>query len=185
MLRTSLTMIICIGATFSSRPAEAGWYEFWHRVHLDFHRNNAWPEPFVSLDRKAQVAPFEVMAEKGWLRQNTIGHHHFDPTSQQLTEAGRHKLHWILTHTPAKRRTVVVVRGETDEMTAIRTDSVQQTAARLKPQGVLPEVLLTDIQPRGWSAEEIDAIGLKAQESRPDPVLPPMQSTGMSGMGGS
>ena len=181
MLRTSLAFMICLGTIGVHRPADAGWYEFWHRVHLDFHRNNAWPEPFTSIDRKAGAAPFAVMTRKGWLRQNTIGHHHFDSQTQQLTEAGRNKLHWIMTHVPPNWRTVVVVRGESDEITAIRTDSVQQTATRIMPRGPLPEVRLTSVQPRGWSAEEIDAIGIKALESRPDPVLPPMQGDGFGG----
>jgi hypothetical protein len=161
----------------SQLPVEAGWYEFWHRKHLDFYRNNAWPEPFSSIDRKAQVAPFAMMHHKGWLRQNTIGHHHFDPTTQQLTEAGQLKLRWILTQTPADRRIVVVVRGYTDDETSMRADSVQQAAERIIPEGTLPEVRLTDIDARGWSADEIDAIDQKAKASIPNPVLPAMQST--------
>jgi hypothetical protein len=180
MLRTSLMIIVCLGTITIDRSANAGWYEFWHRVHLDFHRNNAWPEPFVSIDERAQAAPFEKMAEKGWLRQNTIGHHHFDRATQQLTEAGELKLRWILTKAPADRRVVAVVRGYSDEATTVRLDSVQQTATRMVPRGPLPEVRLTDIEPRGWSADEIDAIGIRAKEAMPDPVLPPRDDVGGS-----
>jgi hypothetical protein len=174
MLRTTLTLMACLCAISMDRPAHGGWYEFWHRVHLDIHRNNAWPQPFVSVDAKAQAAPFEQMAEKGWLRQNTIGHHHFDRATQQLTEAGELKLRWILTQAPEKRRIVAVVRGYSDDATSVRLDSVQQTAARVVPKGSLPEVRLTDIEARGWSAEEIDAIGIKAKDAMRDPVLPPL-----------
>ena len=177
MLRAILAfsvILICILAP--NMPARAGWYEFWHRVHVDFHRNIAWPEPFASIDRKAYQVPFNVMYEKGWLRQNTIGHHHFNPETQQLTEAGQLKVRWILTHAPPNRRTVVVVRGYTAEVTAIRTDSVQQAAERMVLSDPLPEVRLTDIEARGWSADDIDAIGRRSRDAMPDPVLPEMQS---------
>lgn len=181
MLRSSLVLMVCLGTAAVDRTAQAGWYEFWHRVHVDIHRNNAWPQPFVSVDEKNYVLPFETMTAKGWLRQNTIGQHHFDAATNRLTEAGQLKLRWILTHTPPNRRVVVVVRGDNDEITSMRTDSVQQAVARLVSSGPLPEVRLTDIEARGWSAEEIDAIGVKAKEAMKPPVLPPRKSSTAGG----
>src|SRR5690606_10343877 len=42
--------------------AQAGWREFWHRTKVDFHRNNAWPEPFQQADRAVTREPFAIMA---------------------------------------------------------------------------------------------------------------------------
>ncbi len=178
MSRTRVTLlVITVFLAASQLSVQAGWYELWHRKQLDFYRNNAWPEPFSSIDQKAYGVPLALMHHKGWLRQNTIGHQHFDATTQQLTEAGELKLRWILTQTPTDRRIVTVVRGYTDDETSMRADSVQQAAERIIPEGGLPEVRLTDIDVRGWSADEIDAIDQKAKASIPNPVLPAMQST--------
>ena len=34
-----------------------GFQAFWHRCGVDWHRNNAWPEPFLSADKMAVRAP--------------------------------------------------------------------------------------------------------------------------------
>ncbi len=154
---------------------------FWHRMKLDWKRRNAWPEPFIYADRCNTWAPFGLMAEKGWHSQNTLGHHHFDFNSQQLTEAGRLKLEWILTQNPPDRRTVFVVRGNNDEMTSVRRDSVQQQTAQLVTTGMLPDIREADLQPRAWSAAEIDAIGRKAYSTMPEPRLPARQATTSGG----
>jgi len=173
-----ITFVVCVAAI--DTPADAGWYEFWHRANLDWKRNNAWPEPFVRADRRAYFRPFNTMVTKGWLRQNTIGNHHFHPETNRLTEAGELKLRWVVTQTPPEHRTVVVLRGRTKEATAIRTDSVQQAASRMVPEGELPEVRVTDIEARAWSADEVDAIGRKARESLPAPVLPDLSGSSSS-----
>jgi hypothetical protein len=175
-----LILIACLTVVFGSvsQSAQAGWYEFWHRVHLDWKRNNAWPEPFVRADRRAYFEPFELMNAKGWLRQNTIGNHHFNPDTNQLTEAGQLKVRWILSTAPPEHRIIVLVRGHSQEVTATRMDSVQQTATNFVPEGPLPEVRVTGIEARGWPARDIDAIGRKAQASMPAPILPAADGSG-------
>ena len=51
---------------------KAKWDCFWHRVHVDWHRNNAWPEPFNLVDREAVRVPLATMVDRGWQLQNTI-----------------------------------------------------------------------------------------------------------------
>ncbi|HEY6563210.1 MAG TPA: hypothetical protein VIY86_01815, partial [Pirellulaceae bacterium] len=65
--------------------AQAGWAEFKQRAALDWHRNNAWPQPFVEMDRLATCSPFVTMAENGWMQQCTLTSFHFDPNTNQLT----------------------------------------------------------------------------------------------------
>ena len=178
MHRFILTACLAAILGSSGQSASAGWYEFWHRVHLDWKRNNAWPEPFVRADRRAFHQPFQIMTAKGWLRQNTIGNHHFNSETHQLTEAGELKLRWILSSVPQEHRVIVLVGARTPEATSIRTDSVQQLATKILPEGSLPEVRVTSIEPRGWPAREIDAIGRRAMESMPAPILPAADGSG-------
>jgi hypothetical protein len=157
--------IACVG------NAQAGWKEFWHRTKVDFHRNNAWPEPFQQADRAAAREPFAIMVNNGWRMQNTLGTYLFDDT-QQLNRAGEIKLRWILTQAPHHRRAVFVLQGHTPQETAVRVESVQQAISRMVPAGPLPPVMLTDTEPEGGSGEYYDAVNRALQSSLPSPRLP-------------
>ena len=80
--------------------AHAGWNEFVQRSLLDWHRNNAWPQPFVHADRLSVCAPFVIMAQNGRCGEFTLGDHHFDPVSQTLTEAGQLKVAELIRRQP-------------------------------------------------------------------------------------
>ncbi|HEX5103587.1 MAG TPA: hypothetical protein VFV87_07250, partial [Pirellulaceae bacterium] len=41
-------------------------HSWWYRSKVDWHRNNAWPEPFASADRAAVREPFCLMIDNGW-----------------------------------------------------------------------------------------------------------------------
>jgi hypothetical protein len=151
--------------------ADAGWHEFWHRVKVDTHRNNAWPEPFVTADRAAAREPFCIMANNGWRMQNTIGTYLFDDT-HQLNRAGEIKLRWILTQAPLHRRAVFVLQADTQQETAVRVESVQRAISQMIPAGPLPPVMITDTEPQGASGEYLDALNRSLQSSMPTPRLP-------------
>lgn len=135
-------------------------------------RRNCWPEPFVQPDRQAARAPFATMIAHGWRQQNLIASHHFGEEGVGLTEAGRHKIHWILFEVASQHRTIYVQMADDPQVTAARVAEVQQLAAELTPHGELPPVLHTHIQPRGWPAEWVDTVGRKFNEATPAPVLP-------------
>lgn len=156
----------------------AGWHGFWNRVHLDFHRNNSWPQPFVSADRQAVCAPFNAMVQSGWRTQNTLGTHYFNSETQSLNEAGERRLHAIITNAPDEYRTVFVAATHEPEAVERRVDSVQQALARMLPQQPLPPVLATSREPVTWPAANIDAINLRSQSTIPSPRLPDFQSAG-------
>lgn len=162
-------------------PARGDWSGFWSRFHTDFHRNNAWPEPFVSADRAAARDPFVIQTNNGWRLQNTIGDPYFDPATQELTMAGALKVKWIVTQAPMQRRTVFVLANESEEITQARVHSVQATAARFATRGEVPEVLLTDRDVIGGSGEYYDAVDRAIKSSVPVPRLP--KSTGPAGAG--
>jgi hypothetical protein len=170
-LRLALWMLLIFLCACGS--ARAGWHEFWERFDLDWHRMNAWPEPFLTTDRQLERAPFCVMVNKGWQLQNTISDFHFNPETQELTRSGELKLQGILNDSPPPRRTTIfVLRGRTDDVTTARIASVQQAMSRISPQGPLPDVVQSGITPRSWPADYVDDINNKMIKSRPAPVLP-------------
>jgi hypothetical protein len=170
MRRLLSTGALVIGLTCAG-SAHAGWNEFWHRVKVDTHRNNAWPEPFVTADRAAAREPFCIMTNNGWRMQNTVGTFLFDDNNQ-LNRAGEIKVRWIVTQAPQHRRAVFVFQADTPEGTAARVESVQLAISRIMPAGGLPPVMITDTEPEGGSGEYYDALNRALQSSLPSPRLP-------------
>ncbi len=172
MLRRRSIVLTCLVAFCCVSQSQAGWHEFCQRMQLDWHRNNAWPQPFVAHDRIAACSPFVTQAENGWYAASTLSDLHFDSETQMLTEAGDLKVRQIVTQHPEQHRMVFIVKGHTKTDTDKRTDSVQQAVARIVPDGVLPDVRHVHIAPRPWPAEEINAVEQAYRQSRPDPRLP-------------
>ena len=182
MLRVRASLFALTIGLVSVGTAQAGWHEFWDRVHLDFHRNNCWDEPFTSIDRRATRVPFVAMVRNGWESQNTLGQFYFHPETQALNEAGERKLYWILTNAPEQYRTVFVAGTYEPGVEERRIDSVQQAIVKMLPDQPLPAVIPTPEEPRGWPAEYIDTIDRKVKSSIPNPRLPNFRSAG--GVGG-
>lgn len=183
MRRFLVACSVTLGMALSGGAAMAGdWHDFWERVHVDFHRNNAWPEPFLSADRAAQRQPFCIMTDNGWKMQNTVGTYLFDPNTQELNQAGELLVKWIVTQAPQHRRAVFVLRGDAPEHTTTRMESVQAAVAKYAG-GAMPPVMITDTEPPGWSAAYIDAMQTQFQRTVPTPRLP--AATGSGGAGGA
>ncbi len=178
MLRVRVTLLACLTTLLFVTPVPAGWHDFWDRVHLDFHRNNCWDEPFTSLDRRAARTPFAAMIQSGWRSQNTLGVHYFDRETNVLNEAGERKLFWIVTQVPEQHRTIYVSKSPESEVSERRVDSVQQALVKMLPDQSLPAVLPTPNEPNGWPADYIDAIDRKQQSTIPPPRLPSFQAAG-------
>jgi hypothetical protein len=184
MRRVLLVLWIMLASSAPSRVAFAGcWTQFWQRFRLDYQRMKCWPEPFLHADREAVRPPIRAMANNGWRSQNTLGDHFFEPETQQLTRAGVLKVRWIVTETPLSRRTVFVLKGESQEATSTRLDSVQQAVARIVTEGPMPPVLLTDVAPRGGPGEYFDQVDRAYKSSMPPPRLSPSQGGSTSGSG--
>ena len=175
---------LTISLALSAGTASAGWNEFWYRSKVDWHRNNAWPEPFVTADRHLAREPFLIMADNGWKMQNTIGTFLFDTETNRLNRAGELKVKWIVTQAVPHRRAVFVLRGDTAEATAARMESVQVAVSKFVPEGGLPPVNITDTEPDGTSGEYLDAVNRAIQSTIPSPRLPAVEGGGQ-GAGGS
>jgi hypothetical protein len=186
MRRWQLACLATVGLALTTGTADAGgwkdnWNTFWHDVHVDFHRVNAYPEPFNTIDRARVREPFCIQADNGWRLQNTVGTYLYDVNTQQLNPAGQLLVKWIVTQAPLHRRAVFVLRGDTPEITAARVESVQEAVARYATGPVCP-VLLTDTEPRGWSASYIDSMTQQFNSTIPAPRLPAV-SDGNTGAG--
>ena len=168
------TMLLAFTITFSTvNMAQADWSEFWHRVHVDWHRMNAWPEPFQFAAREVTISPLVEMTNAGWRLQNTLSDHLFDVQTQDLTTAGQLKLRWIATQTPLHRRTIHVLRSYEPGATELRMQSVDRHLDKFAPEGARPSVVLTDKIPAGGSGEYLENIDRQLKSSVPAPGLPP------------
>ena len=153
-------------------------------IKVDWHRNNAWPEPFPTADRAATRQPFCLMVDNGWKMQNTIGTFLFDDNSHQLNTAGEHLVRWIVQQAPQHRRAVFVLKGDSPEATQIRIASVQAAVASFACEGENPPVILTMTEPSGWPASYVDQMTQQFQATIPSPRLPAASSSGESGESG-
>jgi hypothetical protein len=157
---------------------------FFTSIAQDVKRRQCWPAPFAEPARVAVRAPFCLMGNNGWRRQNMLGEYHFEPGTGQLTEAGRLKVRWILTVAPEQRRSIYVHAADANPETAARMNAVQQFASQVTPM-CLPPVMATSIPDDGWSATQVDAIDRKYLAAQPVPRLPmPSTGTGASSGGG-
>lgn len=170
MRRLLVTCSVTLSLALTS-SAFAGWHEFWHRSKVDFHRNVAWPEPFQSADRAATREYFKLQVSNGWRLQNTVGVLFFDEETDELNRAGELKIKHIVTQSPVHRRTVFVLMGDSQPITAKRVEAVQRAVSRYVPDGPLPQILLTDVDVEGGSGEYFDRIDAAYRSSTPSPRL--------------
>jgi hypothetical protein len=180
-MRSLAAIFTVLTLTSLASVAQAGWGEFWYRVHVDLQRMNCWPEPFQKADQQVAIQPLVAMTDAGWRLQNTLSDHFFDPEKHLLGQAGQMKVRWIATQAPMHRRTVFVLRSLEAEATAARVNSVKEYLEKLLPDGPRPEVLLTDTIPPGASGDYFDEVDRQRKSSIPAPRLPEME--GVTGGG--
>jgi hypothetical protein len=141
-------------------------------VKRGYHRNVAWPWPYMCPDRAAVREPFSIMIENGWRRQNLLGEYHFTPDGKGLTKAGELKVQWILTQAPLAHRTVFVERSIDTVVTSNRLAAARDYATLISVDGQPPQVAETYIVSEGRPASVVDSINVRFQESAIPPVLP-------------
>jgi uncharacterized membrane protein YgcG len=177
-----------LAATFAlTAAAQADWHSFTYRNKVDFHRNNAWPEPFQSADRANYRQYWHIQVNNGWRLQNTVGTVFYEEGSNELTRAGELKVKHVVTQNPSHRRTVFVLMADTQAVTAKRVEAVQRAVSKYVPEGPLPQILLTDVDVDGGSGEYFDRIDNAYRQSIPAPRIggSTSGSSGSSSGGGS
>ncbi len=170
---------ILVAATTSTSNAD--WHSFWHRFHVDYQRNNAWPQPFREMAAKQTRAPFEIQKLNGWRLHNTISHELFVAGDGQLTYAGQRQLENIMTRVPPQYRSVFVVRAGSQAETEARVTAVRNSLARMTHGGgQVPEVGIADRANPTSSGSMASAINRAWADALPEPVLPPREGPAVS-----
>lgn len=170
-----------LGATLG-HSASADWHSFWRGVHIDYARNNVWPQPFVDVDARAVQDPFVVMKHNGWRAHNTIGNELFREGDCSLTLAGSRRVEWIATRSPQERRTIYVLRGANDNETNLRLASVHLSLSAIQTGGTPPQVVVTDIEQAAASGGYATSINRQWLQNLPAPKLPSKTASGSAGV---
>lgn len=140
--------------------------------------NQQWPKIYIPKARNSVYSAYDAMISNGWRRQNLLGTYHFKDQSNELTQAGKLKVDWILTQAPVQHRNVFVQRGVTELNTTARIASVQEYATNLDSRLGPVHVNDTHIVAEGHRASSVDRVFVGYVENRLPPVLP--ASTGGS-----
>ena len=142
--------------------------------------NNHWPRYYVPPARCAVNSAYAVMINNGWRRQNLLGDYHFEPGTNQLTQAGKLKAKWVLTQAPEERRTIYVERGDSESTTASRIAAVHSWAGN---QSSIAEPIMvndTHLVSEGHPAGAVDNVFVGFQTNQPAPILPASSGAGSS-----
>ncbi len=167
----------------ATTSATAGWNEFCARCKLDFHRNQAWPEPFSTADRDIVRQHWEITEASGWRLQNTLGNELFHIDTHTLNTAGERKVKWILTYAPVHRRQVFVLQADTEQHSTQRMTSVQQHLASIAADET--PVFYTDRDAPGVPGQYLQAVDQLYWSTQPPPRLPAATGGGTGSSDGS
>lgn len=152
-------------------------------VH-QYHTAHYWPDPYRWRDRDDVRSVIALQRDNGWTVATTLYDQHFDSETNEINEAGRMHLRWILIHAPLEQRTAWVQGGFTEQISQVRLQSVQAEAVAMCGPNHAP-VLLRVTQPYGRSASEVDLINRTYLSTIPKPRVPFHSQTGTTGEAGS
>lgn len=175
------TFFLMFGLLLVAGPAAAGDGVLYGLVGRDFCQRNCWPYPYICQDIASARAPLAVQVANGWERQNLLAEHYFDPITQQLNEAGRRKVQWILLDAPEERRIVFVHRTISVDETNQRVAAVRNYMAELGPGAPMASVVVSTIPADGTSAARVDWVNRKFITVLPEPKLPEVKQPGDTG----
>jgi len=175
--RLEVSVLFLLAGIASAVPARAQCLETLARsIADDYRQANRWPFPYVCPDRQAVAAPFQIMIDNGWRRQNLVADQHFKGKKGELSAAGERMIRWIVQEAPRQHRTIFVRRADTEEETAARMAAVQQFAIKVSSDGNVPPVLETTVSPAGhpadWPNPRDSSISRKYPITVPNNYLP-------------
>lgn len=148
-----------------------------------YHAAHYWPYPYDCMDRGDVHALMDAQTSAGWVLATTLHDYHFNEDSQQLIDAARTQLIWILNSVPPQYRTVYVAQGTTAEMGQLRAASVEKF---LRESGVVnvPPVVIIPETFEGRPANEVDRLRMLELQGIPRPRLFLIGVAARSGGGG-
>jgi len=154
--------------------------EFYCYLESRREQQNQWPAQFVGQDRVAAKAPFDVMIQNGWRRQNLLGTHHFNEDCTKLTRSGELRVQWILTQAPPEHRQVFIERSLDPDVTQQRIATTNEFAKMVVADGSAIPAQETHILSSGRPAVEVDFVNTQFRKNMRTPALP----SGATGGGG-
>lgn len=150
------------------------------RYRAGYDANVHWPRIYIPPARRSVCATYNAMINNGWRRQNLLGDYHFNKDTNELTNAGKLKVNWILSQAPVQRRNVFVQRAGDEAETTSRIAAVHDYAGKMSPSVGNVDVNDTHIVAEGHAASSVDNVFVGYEANRLPPVLP----AGTGGGGG-
>ncbi len=173
MARKLLSTVAIVFSLLVAMPTGAFWLDaFYCELENGRRENSEWPKRYVAQDRMNAHAPFDVMIENGWRKQNLLGRHHFNEDCTKLTEAGKLRVQWILTQPPVQHRQVFIERSLQEELTQTRIETANQFAAKVLRDGSQASIQETHIVSDGRPATTVNFVNTTFRENMPVPALP-------------
>jgi hypothetical protein len=168
----------CGRACSSQAASGPDWFD---RNRAAFYDNLMWPKQYVHPARRGICQSFAIMANNGWRRNNLLGKYDFDPKDEQLTDAGKAKIDWIMTQAPQQRRSIFVERAADAIRTAERIQAVQELASNAPSSAGPVNVQETNLREIPHPAGAVDAVFTGFSTNQLPPVLPKAETGASSG----
>ena len=149
-----------------------------------YHSVHYWPYPYQDEDRSVLRNALTQQTQAGWMAATTLFDQYFDSETNELSQAGRVHLRWIMQYAPPSRRSAYVAAADTPAHSQIRLASVQSEAAVIAAGGQIPSITLRTCQSVGTSAEMVDRVHRSYIESTPTPRIPLTGAASGSAQGG-
>lgn len=146
-----------------------------------YDANVDWPRPYIPPARSAVCQTYNAMINNGWRRQNLLGDYHFNPETNELTNAGKLKVNWILSQAPVTRRSIFVQRGGQELATTARVSAVHDYAGNMSPSVGQIDVNDTHLVAEGHRASSVDSVFVGYETNRAVPRLPVIGAGGGGG----
>jgi hypothetical protein len=135
-----------------------------------YHAAHDWPFPYNCQDRAYihEISQRQVL--NGWTTETTLLDYHFNDKNE-LNNAGRMQLKWILQNAPPEHRAAWVQTADTSDISQQRLANVQLAATEMVGPENVPSIALRVATPLGRPAQEIDAIRKAEIGSVPQPRI--------------
>ena len=186
MKKFSITMgalAVLVAASSFASAQQCGCYEqsYGMDYRARYDANVHWPRIYIPPARSAVCQTYNAMINNGWRRQNLLGNYHFKQDTNELTDAGKLKVNWILSQAPVQRRNVFVQRAGDEVETTARVAAVHEYAGEMSPGVGQVDVNDTHIVAEGHAASSVDNVFVGYEANRLPPVLPAGNGGGGSG----
>lgn len=136
-----------------------------------YYYSHYWPHPHDCRDRAVVYTYTRTQESRGWADATTLYDYHFNPDTQELTDAGALHLRMIMEDTPSQYRRAFVQTSLNSGVNEARVASVQNAVAHLSGGVGNVPVELRNTRAFGRSASEIELLNKAIITSAPQPRI--------------